>query len=171
MLITEVTNTQLNEYFPIIYDMFGWIAPGGKVMRATKKQSADPKKSYIHSQLAKEWRLGSTKSAYRAGYVRWLCRDGILVMETEQPISDNLITTVNTAVQAIEKLAQDPKNFRHFPGTKDAFHILFYQMGAKNFYREADSLRELVQAMRGHLERTKSQLKPVKQRTAKTITR
>ena len=79
MLVTEVTSTQLNEYFAIPYDMFGWIAPGGKVMLATPKQSASSH-VYYHKEVAKELGFGSHKAAWKAGYVRWLCEDGVLII-------------------------------------------------------------------------------------------
>ena len=152
MLVTEVTSTQLNEYFAIPYDMFGWIAPGGKVMLATPKQSASSH-VYYHKEVAKELGFSGYVAAWKAGYVRWFCEGGELVMETNQPISEQLIATVTKGAKTIEKLAQNPDKFRHFDGTRSAFHIMDYCMDAKGFYESRESVAALVAVMKRRLEK------------------
>ena len=156
MLITEVINTKLDEYFSMPYDMFGWIAPGGKLILATAKQ-AKSDEQYLHSDLASDF-VGrpSYTAAYDAGYIRWFLQNGRLDMYTPNPVTQDLIDTIDTGIAAIEKVAGDPSKFNHFNGDQakkgERMYIIKYRLDARDFWANKESRYALITAMKGKLE-------------------
>lgn len=154
---------RLNEIFGMNYDMFGWIAPGGKVILATPNQAASDE-TVFHGQVARELMgLKSYDAAFKAGYVRWLLEDGILEMEnTALNPTDELVDTINKGVKNIEKITKEPKKYKHFKGANarsgEPLHIMSYQYqmkfqnGLRESYLRKDSLNDLIKSLRGYIQ-------------------
>jgi hypothetical protein len=154
MRITEIFN--LNEYFSMPYEMWGWIAPGGKVHLATADM-ARSQKSYIHSDMIKKLRFPGYVKAWQAGWVRWFVLYGELKMETSEKISPELITTVTQGIKNITKLASDPNKIRHFfDDDEDTLPVYIWtytlDAGGGTFYKEEiESPQTLINLMQREL--------------------
>lgn len=156
----KISEMQLNEYFSMDYDMFGWIAPGGVVHLATPEQAAHPTKNYFHPQVAGDLGVGGYIKAWKAGYVRWLIEENELRLETNRSITPELIETVHKGVKSIEKLTKQPIKFGHFEGpkakSKQPFEILYYKMEARNVEIYSESLSDLIRRMKLKLKKSET---------------
>lgn len=149
---------RINEFFEMNYDMFGWLAPGGKVILATPKQAKAPNPIF-HVDVAYELLGISTyEQAFEKGYIRWLLRNGMLKMEnTELPANDeDILNTLSVGVPAIEQLAKTPAKFKHFVGKEakkqEPMSVFGYEYTGgyqtKRGYFDDSSLRGLLNQMR-----------------------
>ena len=102
MLIVEVTNKPLDEEFLsyLPYDLFGWIEPSGKLLLASKAQERSSK-TYYHEIMIGEKGFSSKQAAFKEGWVRWLVERNTIYMESNQPVSEQLIKTVQKGVKNI----------------------------------------------------------------------
>ena len=154
MLIKEMINTALDEEFLMDYDLFGWIDPSGKLLLASPAQAASSK-LYYHEIMIGEKGFSSKQAAFKEGWVRWLVERNTIYMESNQPVSEQLIKTVQKGVKNIEKVAQDPKKTSHFKGRMarmgEAIFIMGYHLDTKDFHESTDSLKLLVDRMKYNL--------------------
>lgn len=149
---------RIDEVFVMEYDMFGWLAPGGKVILATPAMAKAPGE-YIHTTVAQELLgFGTYSEAFKNGYVRWLAEGGELMLEnTVMPANDEgIINTVKKGIESIEKIAKTPAKFKHFDGWNAQqqkpmfFHSYEYTGGARftdPSYFLQESARALIQRM------------------------
>lgn len=145
----SIKKAKINEQFITEYDMFGWISPNGSLI-TPRKEDAKSRPYVTHTELIPS--IGSYEGAFREGYVRWLIKYDKLYLESNQPISQDMLENIKKGVPQIEKLASEPKNFNFYPGVNayrqakanQPLHILYYRLEAKDFAHTADSLKDLL---------------------------